>query len=565
MKNNQLLPFERNRYYAGKMLTSADFEAEQTYLNNKRRFINQTMYGAGIVCGCSVISLDDLSVLIESGVVLDDYGREIVVGAAKVKKLSATKGFESLKTTEAMLCLRYKEQEVHEVYCINYPESGKEYEANRIREDYELFLMDYGDAANPRFIEEDEFLLHNILCHDENCEIELKLPAVICKGQYCKLELTARKKTTKPVTFQGMLQMPGFQTLAGEHQLKLELDHGELKKEYWILADTNQEETELVWDTSSTIKVKIENVTAEELVLREIAKNSLEMRNLGTKKDYISLAKLKLTKTDSAYLIEEIQEQGIKSFVAAPAQYQLRQEYRSYFAEEKQAIRQDENRHGFVEDRTPKRKKVTATGILEIPLGEKVKRGDIKYSAEIIHGLGKGNVYVELGTERLREHPASGANTISTFFGNPNLFPKEQAGNGGIETAVQVLNDKGSFIAAAKVSKDVETLFLSYRWVAVKFEAETEGLTEKETGRISAVTPTVVLSPKENHFFEVKFTQMEKCSVSYELTEEGSGEITVDGVYTAPGKEGVYEIRIYCTELPILCTYAYAIVKRKEG
>lgn len=32
VKNNQLYPFERNRYYAGKLLTSADFEAEQLYM-----------------------------------------------------------------------------------------------------------------------------------------------------------------------------------------------------------------------------------------------------------------------------------------------------------------------------------------------------------------------------------------------------------------------------------------------------------------------------------------------------------------------------------------------------
>ena len=40
MNNNQIYPFERNRYYPGKMLTSADFQAEQNYFNNKRRFLN---------------------------------------------------------------------------------------------------------------------------------------------------------------------------------------------------------------------------------------------------------------------------------------------------------------------------------------------------------------------------------------------------------------------------------------------------------------------------------------------------------------------------------------------
>ena len=50
-------------------------------------------------------------------------------------------------------------------------------------------------------------------------------------------------------------------------------------------------------------------------------------------------------------------------------------------------------------------------------------------------------------------------------------------------------------------------------------------------------------------------------SITYELTASGSGEVSTDGVYTAPAKEGVYEIRIYCSDMPMVCTYAYAIVK----
>ena len=110
MKNSELLPFSRNRYYKGKMLTSADFEAEQLYLNNKRRFVNQMLGGSGIVCGLSVISLDDLSIMIESGVAIDDAGREIVVENSIVKKLSAIDGFENLRTNQASLCLRYQVQ-----------------------------------------------------------------------------------------------------------------------------------------------------------------------------------------------------------------------------------------------------------------------------------------------------------------------------------------------------------------------------------------------------------------------------------------------------------------------
>ena len=40
---NKLYPFEKNRYYPGKMLSSADFQAEQNYLVNKSRFMNQVI------------------------------------------------------------------------------------------------------------------------------------------------------------------------------------------------------------------------------------------------------------------------------------------------------------------------------------------------------------------------------------------------------------------------------------------------------------------------------------------------------------------------------------------
>ena len=51
------------RYYVGKLLTSADFQAEQTYNDHKRRFLNEMMFGSGIVCGLGVYSLDDLAVI----------------------------------------------------------------------------------------------------------------------------------------------------------------------------------------------------------------------------------------------------------------------------------------------------------------------------------------------------------------------------------------------------------------------------------------------------------------------------------------------------------------------
>ena len=182
-----------------------------------------------------------------------------------------------------------------------------------------------------------------------------------------------------------------------------------------------------------------------------------------------------------------------------------------------------------------------------------------------MHGLGAGTVYVEIGQEFMDEDRVKGANTKSTVYGNSRLFAQTGKNIPKTEKAVKVLNDKGSFVAAVSFAEETDCLMLSYRWVAVKFAnndiMEVEDKVENQW--IEAETPTVVLGTRESYYFGVKFHEMDKCSISYQVTEEDGGEISMDGVYTAPNKEGVFEIMITCMEHPHICTYAYAIVKKK--
>ena len=179
-----------------------------------------------------------------------------------------------------------------------------------------------------------------------------------------------------------------------------------------------------------------------------------------------------------------------------------------------------------------------------------------------MHGLGCGNVYVEIGLDSIYED-ASGQSGQATIFGDSELFRDKKSGVAA-KCATMVYNDKGSFVAAVKLLEDVNLLVLTYRWIAISLEGDDHtGFGDAlENQSISAVTPTIVLSTKESHFFQAQFHNMKPCSLSYELTEPGYGDITADGVFTAPSREGVYEIKIYCSEKPFICTYAYAIVKK---
>jgi len=85
MKDCQLHPFERNRYFYGKLLTVRDFETEQRYYMEKDRLINRLIHGVGIAYGLEVenpqLESDGrLTVELKKGAALDCCGNEIIVG-----------------------------------------------------------------------------------------------------------------------------------------------------------------------------------------------------------------------------------------------------------------------------------------------------------------------------------------------------------------------------------------------------------------------------------------------------------------------------------------------------
>ena len=592
MSNSQTYPFERNRYYPGKMLTSADFQAEQNYHVSKSRFRNSMMYGSGIICGLGIFSLDDVSILVESGVAIDGAGHEIVVDNSVVKKLSAVEGFDRLDGNEVSLRIRYKEQDVHSVYSINHKDDGSEYEFNRISEGYELFVTDKDDDSVTPYDLETEFLSKEILFKSENYIGQIILPTTVCKGKNLKLVLEIKKLSSADVRLscRGILEIPAFVSADGEHKIEIGVEDIRLSegrsfiKEYWVhVSDTELIDTEVILQSGSanvfeddtainsaqnfSMRVRLSSATPLELVSREAGKINLEMRNLSLSDNSIKLADIKLVRTEGAYIIEGIEEVDVKHYVITPAQELLRNSYLSYYVKEAD-IEKPKNGprlSAVPEAAKPVQKEFSniATGTLEIPLGRNARAGDIRYSGEITHGLGNGNVYVEVGYDCVGTE--EGTNQKSTVYGNPDLFNSATRHMADVETAVQVLNDKGSFVVAVRLLKAVDYLVLTFRWVAIRFpQGEDIEVSEDYYDKsISVDTPTVIMGTKETHFFGVRFNNMKKSSITYELTAPGSGEISSDGVYTAPSKEGVYEIRIYCTDMPVICTYAYAIVKKK--
>ncbi|WP_428424855.1 hypothetical protein [Methylibium sp.] len=93
----------RLNYFDGRLLSAADFRAEQNYHLGKRRLINRCLHGSGIVCGLEVTAdASGAAVTISPGFALDCLGREVVLPDASSFALP-------VGSAGVWLLLRYRE------------------------------------------------------------------------------------------------------------------------------------------------------------------------------------------------------------------------------------------------------------------------------------------------------------------------------------------------------------------------------------------------------------------------------------------------------------------------
>ena len=142
MKNSKIFPFERNKYYFGKLMSVEDFNLEQKYVNDKRRMLNRFVIGTGVVAGMYVVRIDERTISVERGFALDSLGREIVIDAPEIKKLSLIDGFDSCvrsgNDSYMYLCIEYNEVEKSPVHNIAGTTGTPGESFNRIQEGYGL-------------------------------------------------------------------------------------------------------------------------------------------------------------------------------------------------------------------------------------------------------------------------------------------------------------------------------------------------------------------------------------------------------------------------------------------
>jgi hypothetical protein len=154
--------FRRTRYFHGMLLDDKDFRGEQEYHASKRRFLNRTLHGSGIVCGLTATWNEKTGKIeITPGLALDCCGNEIWVdhkleiGVSQIwpvphkttdNGLCSEADNGEVKYYHLVICYEEKETDPVAVYLPGSSCDERVCEHSRIREGYRLELIEGKDC-----------------------------------------------------------------------------------------------------------------------------------------------------------------------------------------------------------------------------------------------------------------------------------------------------------------------------------------------------------------------------------------------------------------------------------
>ena len=598
MNNKNLFPFERNRYFYGKMLTARDFETEQKYFNDKRRLINRSVLGAGIVCGLGVNAGDDTSLTVESGLALDYLGREIAINTPVFQKLVMLPGSEKLEGHEtAYLCLAYRETGSEHVSNIGVAGSKEEY--NKVEEGFTLFLdtnqPDYGTLYG-----EGGLNMVSVVYSRQDIDIVQIIPATVVAGEVFSIKYVVVKNLKLPqLSFTMEFSSDYIKDISGGENLSFSYrDNGEKHvtvAEFRVRAAQTpgvrvqyaRENPEMSiecgeWGGRSELHQVGEIMLCkdrEELrQIRQFNLSTLNSRLYGGETP-IYLAKIDFAVAGSVYMLRDVtahpfsqrlngwenvitNQYTVTSDDAAgfslpevrteveALKYWQKPEASSEFADGKLLFR-------FGIPSSEAYDYATSSGVVEIPMTGSIRVGARFISDEIQHLLGLGNVSINVAV-------AYGpGDSQCLLFGNGEVFKGKVADKEvpKVQTAVILYPDKGTFQIGVWCQDHVEGQSIKVHWFAMKATRDTAELRTADKVSVKVAPEIYKTNVRKTVHFKAVVTGLSDKEVIWSLAEANSGSIDQNGAYKAPNTPGTYEIMACSAADPSAQTSAFVIVE----
>lgn len=593
MNNRRYYSFERNNYFYGKLLTSRDFEDEQNYMNNKRRLINRVLHGAGIVYGLDVVAVDESSVVIQSGLALDSSGREIVVPSTQVVKLSTIRGYSDLKTSSVCLGIAYAEEKTEPVYAVmNKDADAQERQYNHLKEGYELFLQDSRDCVRePK--KEDEYIAWKVLYQDNDLRITQYLPTFAVPGMLVKARTEIHKTSHMPFVCSFNCKVDTDGMIPGETQIRAD----NVSQEYgetMVLEQTFRPEDYIFGN--GDVSVRFSEITVQKSGVKEAAPDTSMTLNpvYGTALEYVHktsyrgnldvdldrkydeklwIAGIQLIRSERHSIIDRVEKAPFDQYVYSSEQLMILEKLEEFLIpQDGSAGRPQVHVQGNSERSAaaaPERRS-NSSGVFEMSLGSGGEVGKVYFSDEIMHGLGNGPVYVDIGIEYISRDVNASGDRESIILGDGSIFESDSTVTDEkifqVDQAVKILPDRGTFIVGVRPRVKMGRIGLRIRWYAFKPEDLEQRVYDRseQKGCIMIQPDTIVLPPKGSVHINPVFINMPEEALSYTLLDPEGGKIDNTGLYTAPAQEGVYEIKAAALSDPEIFTHAFIIVSQKK-
>ena len=593
MNNRRYYSFERNNYFYGKLLTSRDFEDEQNYMNNKRRLINRVLHGAGIVYGLDVVAVDESSVVIQSGLALDSSGREIVVPSTQVVKLSTIRGYSDLKTSSVCLGIAYAEEKTEPVYAVmNKDADAQERQYNHLKEGYELFLQDSRDCVRePK--KEDEYIAWKVLYQDDDLRITQYLPTFAVPGMLVKARTEIHKTSHMPFVCSFSCKVDTDGMIPGETQIRAD----NVSQEYgetMVLEQTFRPEDYIFGN--GDVSVRFSEITVQKSGVKEAAPDTSMTLNpvYGTALEYVHktsyrgnldvdldrkydeklwIAGIQLIRSERHSIIDRVERAPFDQYVYSSEQLMILEKLEEFLIpQDGSAGRPQVYVQGNSERSAaaaPERRS-NSSGVFEMYLGSGGEVGKVYFSDEIMHGLGNGPVYVDIGIEYISRDVNASGDRESIILGDGSIFESDSTVTDEkifqVDQAVKILPDRGTFIVGVRPRVKMGRIGLRIRWYAFKPEDLEQRVYDRseQKGCIMIQPDTIVLPPKGSVHINPVFINMPEEALSYTLLDPEGGKIDNTGLYTAPAQEGVYEIKAAALSDPEIFTHAFIIVSQKK-
>lgn len=592
MFNRKYYSYERNNYYYGKLLTSKDFQNEQGYMNDKRRLINRTLHGTGVVYGMDIVAADDSSIILQSGMALDAGGREIVVPQTHVVKLSTIEGYTELKTDFAYLCIEYAEEKTDSVYAVMGAESNEK-QYNRVKESFRLFLKDAKDCAAEKR-PEDDYITSTVLYQDDEFCVTQYVPAFMVPGMVMKGRTEIRKHGHMPCTstFTCVVTADGFK----ERKTKIQANNFVLEYGEVLVLEQTYHPEDYVFsaeamllkfsdiemnksgqtETASAVAVQVKPVTGTvlEYVHHNSYKGTLDVDLDRSYDEKLVLAKIHMIRSKQRSIIDQIERVPFGQYVCNAQQLMILERLHEYIYEEAngtKAVKAEEATGSVETEQRIKENANTTSGVFEMSLGNGGEVGKSYFSEEIMHGLGTGPVYVEIGIEYISRETAGNGNRESIILGDGSIFAEDKTITDEkiieVDHAVKLLPSRGTFIVGVRPKEKLGRIGIRIRWYAFKPEDLEQRVynTKEQKGCLMVQPDTIVLPPKGTVHINPVFINMPEEALVYTLLDPEGGKIDNNGMYSAPAQEGVYEIKVSVLGKPEIYTHAFAIVSQRKN